>query len=213
MENILARMELARYRDKKRFILMLCGILGLGVFLSLLIQVNYGTDACSFMNLSVSARLGILFGTMAMMVHIICFMPELMYAPRHIGPGTIFNMVLIGYIADFCRMLWSRYLPQYLFTENPWRPIVFVSALIPFLFFAALYMNADMGLAPYDSVPMIVSDRFHLPFAPVRIAWDGLMAAIGICMGGHLTLATVILTLSIGPAVSFVGARMKKIFA
>ena len=110
MENILARMELARYRDKKRFILMLCGILGLGVFLSLLIQVNYGTDACSFMNLSVSARLGILFGTMAMMVHIICFMPELMYAPRHIGPGTIFNMVLIGYIADFCRMLWSRYL-------------------------------------------------------------------------------------------------------
>ena len=101
MENILARMELARYRDKKRFILMLCGILGLGVFLSLLIQVNYGTDACSFMNLSVSARLGILFGTMAMMVHVICFMPELMYAPRHIGPGTIFNMVLIGYIADF----------------------------------------------------------------------------------------------------------------
>ena len=210
---MLARMELSRYLDKKRFFLMLFGVVGMGVLLSLLIQVSYGTDACSFMNLSIATKLGILFGTVAMMVHVICFVPELLCAPRHIGPGTICNMVLIGYIADFCRMLESRYLPQFLFTENPWRPVVFVAALIPFLFFAAIYMNADMGLAPYDAVPMIVSDRMHLPFAPVRIAWDGLMALIAICMGGKLTLATVILTLSIGPAVSFVGKHLKKLFA
>ena len=207
------KMHLERYFNKKRLALMAAGILGMGVMLSFLIQVGYGTDSCSFMNLSVAARLGILFGTMALLTHVLCFLPEITCAPQHIGPGTICNMVLIGYIADFSRMLENRYLPQFLFTEIPWRPIVFITALIPFLFFSALYMNADMGLAPYDSVPMIVSDRLHLPFAPVRIAWDGLMAFIGICAGGRLTMATVVLTLTIGPAVSFVGKHMQRVFA
>lgn len=191
--------------DKKGFSLMMTGIAGIGICLSFLLEVNYGTDTCSFMNASLSRRTGISYGTVAVLANLLFFIPELIWGRRLIGPGTIANMVLIGYISDFCRMLEHRYLPAAIFTDLPWRPLVFVMALIPFLFFVALYINADAGQAPYDAIPTIASERLHLPFAPVRIGWDCFAVLVGILAGGRLTIATVILAFAIGPSVTFIG--------
>lgn len=194
----------------KRFIIMMTGIIGMGIFLSFLLEVNYGTDTCSFMNSSLSKHFGISFGNTMVLTNLILFIPELIWGRRLLGLGTIANMTLIGYISDFCRMLETKYIPSAIFQEQPYRSLVFIAALIPFLFFVALYINADMGQAPYDSIPTIISERLHLPFAPVRIIWDCFIILIGIIAGGHLTIATVILAFTIGPAVTFIGRLFNK---
>ncbi len=74
----------------------------------------------------------------------------------------------------------------------------------PFWFSVALYMNADMGLAPYDAIPAIISHRSHLPFTLIRILWDFSAILIGILAGKHLSFATVVMALTIGPSVTFV---------
>lgn len=187
---------------------MFIGVLGMGVFLSFLLKTGYGTDTCSFMNASLSSRLGISLGTVMACSNIILFIPELLWGREHIGPGTVLNMLCIGYISDFCMMLEDRFLPQELFSLHPYREAVFIGALLFFLLSVSIYMNSRSGLSPFDSVPTMISSKLHLPFFAVRMCWDFSAILIGTIAGGVLTIGTVILAFTIGPAVSFIGRIM-----
>lgn len=134
----------------------------------------------------------------------------LIFERRLIHIGTIANMTLIGYTGDFCLFLWEKFLPPELFTGQPQRTILFAAALIPFLVCSALYVNADMGLAPYDSVPMIIHHRTGWPYAPVRMVCDACAILVGILAGGRLTIGTVCMALFAGPTVALIDKLMKK---
>lgn len=189
---------------------MLTGIIGMGVFLSFLLGVGYGTDTSAFMNNSLAEYTGLSFGTVMVITNAIFFIPELIWGRKMIGIGTIANMVLIGYISDLCRMLEAEYLPAMLFTAQPYRTLTFSIALLLFLISVALYMNADMGLAPFDSIPQMVASSSCLPFFIIRMLWDFIIILIGVAAGGNLTIGTVILAFTIGPAVSLIGKVMKR---
>ena len=190
--------------------LMLTGIIGMGISLSALLKVGYGTDTSSFMNASIALRTGISLGTVMVTLNAIQFIAEIIWGRRFIGLGTIVNMAAIGYISDICTMLEERYLPEWLFTAQPYRTVTFAIALVFFLISVALYMNSETGLAPYDAIPTIISSSIHLPFFAVRMAWDFLAIAIGVAVGGHLTIGTVILAFTMGPTVAWIGRMMKK---
>lgn len=197
--------------DRKRFLLMLGGIIGMGVFLSFIIKVDYGSDTCVFFNMAISERIHLSYGTTFLLTNAIMFIPEILFERRLIGLGTVFNMVLIGYIADFCRYLEGMFLPESMFTAQPARTIVFILALIPFLISVAVYMNADMGVSPFDAMSIIFSHRTKLPFVPVRMGWDFLMIAIGMVLGRKLTIATVILALTVGPVCGLIGKKLRQL--
>ena len=148
----------------RRFALMMAGVLGMGVFISLLLEVGYGTDTCSFMNSSIATSLTVGLGPVMVCLNIALFIPQLLWGRRMIGVGTLANMTLIGFTSDLCTLLWGSTLPSWLFTSQPWRSFVFVVALPLFLLCAAIYMNADLGLAPFDAIPAMVSRKAKLPF-------------------------------------------------
>ncbi len=202
-------METQRKSFKSRMITMMIGVVCMGIFLSFILMVNYGTDTCTFMNNNISLRTGLSLGTTMVLTNLIYFIPEVIWGRQYIGWGSIANMTLIGYICDFCRFLERRYLPEKIFTDMPYRPLVFAAALLCFLVAAAIYMNADAGLAPFDSIPMIVRDKTGWSYTIVRIAWDFFTIVVGILAGGHLTIATVILALTVGPMVTFIGKKLK----
>ena len=186
--------------DKRRFFLMLSGIVGMGIFLSFIINVDYGTDTCVFFNMAISNRIHLTYGTTFLLTNAIMFIPELIFERRLIGLGTVFNMVLVGYISDFCRFLEGKFLPPSIFVQQPSRTIIFILAMIPFLISVALYMNADTGVSPFDAMAIIISHRTRLPFVPVRMGWDFLMIAIGMLLGRTL-----------GPVCGFIGKKLKKV--
>lgn len=192
----------------KRMTFMLLGVLGMGVFLSFLLKVGYGSDTSSFMNTSLAVRFELSFGTLMVLSNGIQLIPEIIWGRKLIGIGTVANMTIIGYTSDFCTMLEEKYLPEIIFTSQPYRSLTFAIALLLFLISAALYMNAGLGLAPFDSIPTMVSSHTHLPFFIVRIIWDFTAILIGVLAGGHLTIGTVILAFTVGPAVSWIGRMM-----
>ncbi len=189
---------------------MFSGIIGMGIFLSFMLEVNYGTDTCSFMNNSLAHLFGISLGTTMVLTNLIFLIPELIWGRELIGLGTVVNMVSIGYICDFCRWLEEKYLPSYLFEQNPYRPMVFAAALLLFLISAAFYMNAGLGQVPYDSIPTMIAARVPVPFFVVRMAWDFFIIAIAAAAGGTVTFTTVILALTLGPAVTWVGKLLNR---
>ena len=108
---------------------------------------------------------------------------------------------------------------------------IFAFILLLFVTACAIYMNSELGIAPYDAVPKIISDRFvKLPFFVVRIIFDysaitiGLVAACfaknnipnpvatfaGIGLRTNI-FGSVCMGLLLGPAISLVGKFMKKI--
>ena len=197
--------------DKRRFFLMLSGIVGMGIFLSFIINVDYGTDTCVFFNMAISNRIHLTYGTTFLLTNAIMFIPELIFERRLIGLGTVFNMVLVGYISDLCRFLEEKFLPPSVFVQQPSRTIIFILAMIPFLISMALYMNADTGVSPFDAMAIIISHRTRLPFVPVRMGWDFLMIAIGMLLGRTLTIGTVVMALTLGPVCGFIGKKLKKV--
>ena len=189
---------------------MLSGIFGMGIFLSFLLKAGYGTDTSAFMNSSLSARTGLSLGTVMVTTNALFLIPQLIWGRKLIGPGTIANMTLIGYTSDLCTMLENRYIPAEVFQNQPYRAAVFAAALALFLISAAVYMNAEAGLAPFDSIPVMVSSRTGLPFFLVRMFWDFAVTAVGVAAGGHLTAGTIILAFTVGPSVGWIGRMMRR---
>lgn len=183
-----------------------------GFFLSFLIEVNLGTDPCTFMNLVISSRLKISFGSWQLILNAALFAFVIVMSRfRYIGIGTLANMICIGYSADFSRWLWKMFLPSDIFSTYPGRIIFFVIGLVGFVLCCAVYMNYDMGLSPYDATPYIIHSLLKkVPFTAIRVLWDFGIIGIGCLLGGTPPVATLILAVALGPAVSFAGKLMKK---
>ncbi|MCR5100063.1 MAG: hypothetical protein K6B41_01760 [Butyrivibrio sp.] len=196
---------------KKKFLIMIIGVFFMGFFLSFLINCNYGTDPCTFMNLTISRRLGVLLGTWQALLNIVLIVIVIWRKPGIIGPGTIANMFLIGYIADFFCFLWSKVIPASAFTNIPSRIIIFAVALAGFIISCSLYMNADMGVAPYDGIPVIINEQIFpkVPFKYIRIIFDLSVIVIGCLAGGTPNPGILIMAFALGPTISVVGKFLK----
>lgn len=203
----------------KRFFLMFAAICTMGFALSFLINVNWGLDPSSFCNKSVSKYIGLMLGTWQFCCYVAMFVIVLILNRKLIGAGTIVSL-FIGYIADFFCFVWERTIPAQVFTQPQYtalKVVIFILAIATFVIFAAVYMNADMGLCPYDALPIIISSHIpKVPFTVVRIAFDITVVSIGIvfCAKKNPYLlrslpGALIMSFSLGPAITFVGKRMK----
>jgi uncharacterized membrane protein YczE len=144
-------------------------------------------------------------GNWQALLNIILLIFVILFGGRNIGFGSIANMFLVGYSIDFFSWLWGKILPNGLFDSWFVRIAVLIPALILFVLSVAIYMNMDMGTAPYDAVPYIISSHLpKVPFRVVRILFDLAVTMIGIAFGGKLGLVTVLMVFSIGPVVDWV---------
>lgn len=197
---------------KKRLIVMNVGVFLMGFFLSFLIKVDLGTDPCTFMNWTVSEKLGILFGTWQLLLNSVLFIFVILFGRKQIGLGTIANMVFIGYIANFFKWLWEKTIPEHYFTDMPSRAVIFILALLCFIISVSFYINANMGVSPYDAMPQIISEKVlkKVPYAVIRIAYDLLVIVVGVVLGGKPNIGILLMALFLGPVITVVGKFLNK---
>ena len=195
----------------KRIVLCFVAVFGMGFFLSFLVLCNLGTDPFTFMNLSISAKIGLSLGNWQLILNVIMLVVVIIANRKLIGLGTIFNMVLIGYYVDFFDWVWGKVIPETVFTNPVSCGIVYAIALIGFVISAALYMNAEVGVSPYDACSQILADVFHkIPFFIVRIVYDFTAIGIGLLAGGKPIIGIILMAILLGPVVSFVGKRLNR---
>ncbi len=200
----------ARFRN--RMLMMIIGVTVQAFGLSLLIQIDMGTDPCSCFTLGVQNHLPINFGTLQLICNLIMFVFVLKNDLSMIGFGTIGNMVCLGYLVEFFTWIWSLVLPGGLtFFENKTICyILLLPVLLLFIVGASTYMTAGLGMSPYDGISFIIAaHQKKFSFKVIRMMWDvGFMVA-GILLGGAFGIATIISAFFIGPIVSFVQKKLK----
>ena len=205
----------------KRLAFMLPAVILMGVFVSILVEIGWGTDPASFMNLNVSSTLGWSLGNTQVVLYGIMLIFTFIFGSEMIGFGTLANMILIGYVIDLCRWLWKNIGFVQFINEASFaiRVIIFALTLITFAITAAIYINAQMGVAPYDAIPNIISGWITIvPFFVIRILFDLSAVGLGILAGklnpegiqGSI-IGSIVMSLLLGPVISLVGKPLKKI--
>ena len=177
-ENII--MDSQKNNFAKRFIMMLTGILFIGVCVGSFRLSAFGVDAFTCMNLGISGFLHMSFGTWQLMMNTGILIVIFFTVRRCIGLGTIVNMVCVGYLADFiCWMF------QDILKVEMTLPLRIVALFIG-MFFAgmgvALYIVADMGVAPYDAVGIIIEEltQNRLKYDKARVISDVTVVIVGV---------------------------------
>ncbi len=192
-------------------ILVIAAVILMGFALSWLLLVDLGTDPCTLLNQTISTRLGISIGNWQALFNTVLLIFVIIFGGRNLGFGTLANMFLVGYSIDFFSWIWAKVLPADLFTSMGVRIAVLIPALVLFILAASFYMDVDMGTAPYDAVSFIIST--HLPnvsFRVIRIVYDFVVTAIAVLLGGKLGIVTVLMVITLGPVIEWLGNIMKQ---
>lgn len=196
-----------------RMVMMIIGVLIQGLGLSLMIQIDMGTDPCSSLTLGIINYIPLSFGTCQLLCHLITFAFVVKYDMSYIGYGTIGNMVFLGYISDFYTWIWSWLLPEglHFFEQTQVRYILLLPALALLVVGAATYMTAGLGSSPYDAIPFVIANRCKkFSFRTIRMVWDFAFTLGGFLLGGAAGVITVLVALFMGPVVEWIGKRLQR---
>lgn len=199
-----------------RAVQMVISVLVMGAAVSFLLMTSWGTDPWTTVNNGLSMRTGISFGTCQLTTNIILLIVVFFRERSLLGLGTFVNMILVGYSADFTTWMVEKLFGTLQFNGILSKIIVIVPALIVFVLAAGIYMNSDLGTAPYDAFSILIHNRLcritgkSIKFRVVRMIYDGVISLIGFLIGGKAGVVTLGIILTLGPAVDFVGYLLKK---
>ena len=201
---------LSGFTGKKNFwprlLISLVAVINMGVMMSLLIQVNLGTDPCTLMNRAIAAKLHMSLGNWQALLNVMLFVVVMIFGARNFGFGSLFNMFLVGYVIDFCTWLWNKILPMEMFQLMSVRIAVLIPVMIAFVISVALYMDVDMGTAPYDAIPYLISARLpNVSFRTIRMCFDLTVTLIGWILGEMPGVVTALIVILLGPMISWMG--------
>lgn len=204
-----------RKYDAKRTIFMLAGILLIGISVGFYRMGGFGADPFSCMNLGISRFLGISFGNWQLMINAALLAVVWVTVRECIGLGTIINMVMVGYSADFvCWLLQEQIcLP----VDLPLRILFLLAGMVLITFGCACYMAAGLGIAPYDSIALIITKYTHISFRLARAMGDAaaVLAGIAFCTAAGagvwqaVGLGTALSVCCNGPLIQFFRSRVQ----
>ena len=202
--------------NKKQFasnvVMVVCAVLCMGISLGFLLETDLGTDPYTFMNVSIAGKIGWTLGNWQLTLNAVMLLIVIIVTGiKLIGPGSIANMVLVGYTVDFTRMILGKIFADGFFMGPVARPVTFILGLIGFLISAAVYMNSRLGLSPYDGTGKIFCDIFKkIPFFITRIVFDSCAVVIGFLFGDRPRIGTILMAVFLGPAITAVGSFMDR---
>lgn len=83
------------------------------------------------------------------------------------------------------------------------RFILMFTGVIILSFSAALYQTANLGIAPYDAISLIMDEHLPLPYFWCRIITDSTCAVVAFFFGGIIGLGTLFCALGLGPFINY----------
>lgn len=186
----------------RRFAAMLVGNVFAGMGISIFKLSRLGNDPFSGMTMALSACVGIPYARFQVLFNLVLLMVEILLGREYIGAGTVVNAVFLGYFVTFFNYVWSAFgiVPAVL-----WQQVVTVLiGVIICSFGLSLYQTSDAGVAPYDSLALIMHKRLpRFSYFWHRMFWDALSALVCFVAGGIIGLGTLVSAFGFGPFIHF----------
>lgn len=187
---------------RRLFFLALGNIL-IALGIAFFVTAAFGSDPHSAMVLSIAGKIGTTFGPVFWCLSAIYFVIELIWGRRLIGIGTFFNWFLVSVFSDWFQRILAVSVPA---PGLVLRIFFMIAGLLVISLGISLYQTADVGVGPYDALPIIMSDRLPIKYFWCRIICDGTCAVVSVLLGGFGTLigiGSILCAFGLGPVISF----------
>lgn len=181
---------------------MIFGNIFLGMGIGIFKVSGLGNDPFSGMVMALADLSGIHYANFQILLNIGIFALQFFLGREFIGIGTFINAIFLGYIATFFYNSWL------LLFGSPGagvqRVLIVCLGVVICSFGISLYQTPNVGVAPYDSLSLIMTKRFQkIPYFWNRMLTDGLCTLICFLTGGIVGLGTLVSAFGFGPFIHF----------
>lgn len=183
----------------RRLIGLVVGNLVLGIGCGFFKWSVMGNDPFSACGMALSDLTGIPYGPFVILYNIFFFIFTIIWGRKYIGIGTILNWFGLGYFTQGTYdILTSAFgSPQGLLLKL----LVMVIGVLIASLGIALYQTSDTGIAPYDTISLMMNEYWHWPYFWCRMFTDCICAAVCFIAGGLLGPGTLVSAFGLGPFV------------
>ena len=186
-----------------KYVIVMCiGNIILGLGIAIFKFSGLGNDPFSGMVMALSDRARIEYAVFLIMINTIVFIVEFILGRKLIGLGTFVNALLLGYVVTFFYNLIVSAAgePGQLLQ----RILIVCIGVIVTSFGVSMYQLPKQGVAPYDSMSLIMTERLKkIPYFWNRVVTDAFCALMCWLAGGIVGLGTLVSAFGLGPFVQF----------
>ncbi|ONI42599.1 hypothetical protein AN640_07185 [Candidatus Epulonipiscium fishelsonii] len=188
-------------RKRNDYIFLLAGNIIIGLGIAVFIKANLGVDPFTMFNMGLSNTLNISFSVIQWAVGLSILGVVFFIDRKKINIGTIVNMIMVAPAIEGGAWLLNNFTPQI----NTLIVSIIVAA-IGFVIFSGgvgMYLAANLGIAPYDLIFVILAERTPMSLRVSRICSDGFCFFVGFLLGGPFGIGTVLCVFCVGPLIAF----------
>jgi uncharacterized membrane protein YczE len=184
----------------KRISMALLGVALCGVCVGIFNKAALGADPFTMFVTGIGKLFGLGYGNVYVAVTGILLIVVFIVDKHYIGIATIFNLFIIGYVAEFTMLVIDLF-----YTEGNIliRLGMLLFSLVLLCFAAALYFTADLGVSSYDAIAIILSKKTPIQFRLCRIGTDLICVIIGFLCGTTVGIGTLMTAFFMGPIIQW----------
>lgn len=180
----------------RRIVMSAIGVIVTGFAVSLLRKAELGTDPFTSFTVGLANVFDSTYGVMYPIIISILLVIVFFLDKHYLGIATIFNLVIIGPVADAGVKILNA---LYVVDSVSEKVLTLIAAIVVLCFSASLYITADLGVSSYDAIALYMEDKGIAKYRSCRIATDAICVVIAFICKSTIGAGTVITALFMGP--------------
>lgn len=190
-----------------RCVFFITGIIILSLGIALTIKGHIlGVGSWDVLHIGLQKNLGLTVGTWSIILGLTILAIDAIYTKRLPKIGTYLDMFLAGIFVDI--FLYTLPDLHNLFEQT----LAFVVGIVLLGFGCGMYMVANLGIGPRDTLMLLLVRRFGWTVNRARTTMEISVAVIGFLLGGPVGVGTVFMAFGLGPVVQWALRLNEKLF-
>lgn len=169
-------------------------VMGLGVALTVKGQ-RFGVGSWDVLHIGLLKNFGLSIGLWSIIMGIIIITISSIGLRELPKIGTFMNMIFVGLFIDFFNWI----IPDpYSYSMQL---IDFVLGIVLIAVGAGIYISANLGAGPRDSLMLFIVEKFSCSITVARTIMEVVVAIVGYLLGGPIGIGTIIMAFALGPII------------
>lgn len=169
-------------------------ILSIGIVFTMRAS-SIGVGAWDVLHIGLTNTVGLTVGTWSILLGLFIILIDCIISKRLPRIGTIVDMVLTGVLID----VFNQLIPQV--HSSSMQILAYLIGLLLLAFGIGMYIIANLGIGPRDTLMMLISNHTSMSVAKTRTIIEVSVAVAGFALGGPIGVGTVIMAFFLGPLV------------